>query len=52
VEKPAREHGVLPQSARATGQNQEHRARDLCGLSRIARPPKRRGMNEHQIAFD
>ena len=44
--------GVLPQSARAPGQNKEHRARDFCGLGRIARPPKHRGMNEHQIAFD
>src|SRR5438552_4576111 len=52
VEEPTREHGFLPQSARAPGQNKEHRARDLCGLGRIARPPKRRGMNEPQIAFD
>jgi hypothetical protein len=52
VEEPAREHGVLPQSARAPGQNKEHRARDLCCLGCIARPPKRRGMNEPQIAFD
>jgi len=52
VEEPVREHGVLPQSARAPGQNKEHRARDLCGLGRIARPPQRRGMNEPQIAFD
>jgi hypothetical protein len=36
----------------APGQNKEHRARDLCGLGRIARPPKRRGMNEPQIAFN
>src|SRR6185436_17269694 len=52
VEEPTREHGVLPQSARAPDQNKEHRARDLCGLGRIARPPKRRGMNEPQITFD
>ena len=30
----------------------EQREWDLCGLGRIARPPKRRGMNEPQIAFD
>ena len=52
VEEPTREHGVPPQSARAPGQNKEHRARDLRGLGRIARLPKRRGINEHQIAFD
>src|SRR6185503_15449516 len=38
-------------SARAPGQNKEHRARGLRGLGRIACPPKRRGMNEPQIAF-
>jgi hypothetical protein len=37
---------------RAPGQNQEYRAHDLCDLGRIAHPPKRRGMNAHQIAFD
>jgi hypothetical protein len=52
VEEPSREHGSLLQSARAPGQNKEHRVRDFYGLGRIARPPKRRGMNEHQIAFD
>jgi hypothetical protein len=52
VEEPTRKHGLLPQSARAPGQNKEHRARDLCGLGRTARPPHRRGMNEPQIAFD
>jgi hypothetical protein len=52
VEEPAREHGVFPQPACAPGQNKKHRARDLGGLGRIARPPKRRGMNEPQIAFD
>ena len=52
VEEPARDHGFLPQSATAPAQNKEHRARDLRGLGRITRPPKRRGMNEPQIAFD
>ena len=52
MEEPAREHGILPQSARTPGQNKKHRARDLCGLGRIARPPQRRRMNEPQIAFD
>jgi hypothetical protein len=52
VEEPTRGHGFLPQTARAPGQNKKHRARELCGLGRIARPPKRRGMYERQIAFD
>jgi hypothetical protein len=52
VEQPAREHGFLPQSARAPGQNKKHRSRDLRSLGRIARPPKRRGINKPEIAFD
>ena len=52
VEEPAREHGFLRQSVRAPGQNKKHRARDLRGLSPIARLPQRRGINEPQIAFD
>src|SRR5436190_9042770 len=32
--------------------NKKHSARDLGGLGRIVRPPKRRGINEPQIAVD